>query len=374
MREYSELVSLSTRIAAFGLPPAERPPVSVDEEIWPVLSQVLTTRRLTGIALAALDEGWLSLPAGCADDLVERHREQMLQCLAIERSLLRVASAFRREGVGFCVLKGPVLAAFYPDPSWRSFGDLDLLVRTSEWRRACEVLAAIGYRRDMPEPRRGFDERFGKAATHTNPEGLQLDLHRTLTLGPFGLWLDPERLIDGSVPFTLGGTVFDRLSDTDTLLHACMHASLGWAPPLPLPVRDVAQVALTGSIDWDSLRDRVVRWRLSAVVRDALRVAVRDLAVDLPAEAEPLTRLTPAARELKALAAYQSGRRSIGGISMSTAMAIPSLRGRAEYALGLLLPSRDFLRARGQGADSYVARWKVPLGWAAHRWRAALHR
>lgn len=375
MDRFSELDSLSRAVASYGLPPEDREPIAVADGIWPVLSLLLSSRRLTGIALAAAENGWLRIDDEAIEELIGRHREQMLHSLAIERSLLRVGSHLRDADVPFLVLKGPAIAhGLYPDPSWRPFGDLDLLVRTRDWRLACDVIGSVGYRRDLPEPFSGFDERFGKAATHTDEEGLQLDLHRTLTLGPFGLWLDPEELFDETEPLDLGGQRFRRLTDSNLLLHACIHASLGWAPPLPLPVRDVAQIMQSPNVDWRACNERAERWRLVAVVRDALRVVARDCGIELPTGAERFVLATPNRRELRALRSYQSDRRGIGGMSISTTMAIPGVRERLRYARGLVFPSREFLEARSGGRGSYLARWKIPLRWAAHRAHLSPHR
>ena len=38
--------------------------------------------------------------------------------------------------------------------------------------------------------------RFGKAICHSDQEGLQVDLHRSLVVGPFGMWMRPDELFD----------------------------------------------------------------------------------------------------------------------------------------------------------------------------------
>jgi hypothetical protein len=280
-----------------------------------------------------------------------------------------VNDAFLDRGIENVVLKGPALAhTFYPEPSWRPFSDLDLLVRGRDWRRACGVLEEMGYKRDLPEPRPGFDERFGKAASHTAPNGLSLDLHRTLVVGPFGLWLDPEELFRTTVPFSVGGRVMRRLNDSGLLIHACMHASLGWASPLLLTVRDVAQVALQADVDWASFEDFARRWRLRAVVRHAFDTARSMLKIDPPAKARLLIGEEPTRREQRALRAYTTERRFRGGTAVSTMRAIPGVRAKAAYIRGLLLPSREFLEARsGGGPASYFRRWAVPLRWVRRR-------
>src|SRR5262249_43249749 len=157
-----------------------------------------------------------------------------------------------------------------------------LLVRTQDWRRACEALDRHGFARRLPEPRPGFDERFGKAASHAAEDGTVVDLHRTLVVGPFGLWMNAEELFDRSTPFALGGVVLLRLDDTSQLIHACLHATLGCWPPLLMPLRDVVQVAGAGTVDWAAVEDIAGRWRVAVVVQESLAQASELFNVELP--------------------------------------------------------------------------------------------
>jgi hypothetical protein len=367
MPEFAELVSVERRIAAFGLPAPARPPLEVADVRWPVVALVLSVRSLTGLALAAAEDGWLRISNEAMADLVERHRTQMAHALSLERILLRVGDAFERHQVPFVVLKGPALAhSLYPDPSWRPFGDLDLLVRTPDWRTACSILADLGFRRELPEPAPGFDERFGKAATHTGAGGQQLDLHRALVLGPFGVWIRPEELFDEVWEFHLGGRTFLRLSDTALLLHAAVHASLGWAEPLPIPIRDVAQVALAGEVDHARLAHLARRWHLAAVLDDAFVAAEVQLGAALGPAFGAEEVLRSSRRERRALASYHSSR-AVGGVPLAMVRAVPGIRNKAAYIRSLVVPNRAFMAARADGRVSYMTRWRIPLRWMGQR-------
>jgi len=362
--EVAPWTELAHSIAAFGLGDGE--PIRVPEVDWLRLLADLDGQRLTGLAVAGAESGWLGLTEEQGEQLLERHRMAMMQALALERWLVRVSTSFQAAAIESVVLKGPALAhTVYPNPSWRPFIDLDLLVRGRDWRRACEVLAGLGFRRDLPEPRRGFDERFGKAAAHTGPDGLSLDLHRTLVVGPFGLWMDPEELFERTSTFHLAGRVLRRLDDTALMAHACMHATLGWWPPLLLPVRDVAQVARAGRVDWTLLSDLAQRWRLGAVIRDAFDAASETLGAELPTESRDLFQHKTGRRERRALEAYTTDRRARGGTALSTVRAIRGIRGKAAYVGSLLFPDRAFLakRARNGGRPSHLRRLMVPVRW-----------
>lgn len=350
-------------VAAYGLGP-ERP-IDVSPTRWPSLLEAMTRRNLTGLAVAALRTGTLKVTAEHAEELFERHRVAMVHALELERTLIVLGRRLEDAGVRLIVLKGPALAhTVYPDPSWRPFADLDLLVGANDWPLAKELLGAADFRRRLPEPRPGFDRRFGKAATHVNPDGIEVDLHRTLVLGPVGLWIDPDEMASYSTGFDLGGRRFERFDDTGLLLHACLHATLGWSPPFPIPRRDIGQILSVGRIDWDRFDGWVDRWHLRAVVQASFDGASERSGVNVPERAGAYGGIEPGRSDARVLRAYTTDRRRPAALAMSTLRAIPGVRSKITYAGGLFLPTRAFVRARG---GKYLRRWSVPIRWLRGR-------
>jgi hypothetical protein len=357
-------------LAGFGLPGHGSEPLEIPKEDWPSFLATVDYQRLTGVAAAASQAGRLRLSDEQWEELVDHHGQAMLWCLVIERKLLSLADRFDEAGIDFIALKGSTMAhTVYPDPSWRPFSDVDLLVRAADWRRSCDLLADLGFERRLPEPRPGFDERFGKAAVHSNGDGVEIDLHRTLVLGPFGLWLDPEDLFRRSVPLQLAGQTVRRLDDTALLIHACIHASLGWRPPLLMPLRDVAQAATVGRVDWDEFAQLSQRWRLRGVVRHAFDTAVTTLNVELPPQAAQVARAELSRSERRALASYTTERRRRGGTATGTLRAIPGVRAKLAYVRAMVFPGRDFLDRRASGRGSYWRRWLIPVRWVSRSGR-----
>ncbi len=132
--------------------------------------------------------------------------------LTLEATLLRVAETFEHAVIPFRVLKGPAVAHLdYPDPALRDFGDIDLLIQPDDLDRTIAVLTEQGFARRFPEPRAGFDRRFTKSVSVVNPGGKELDLHRTLAPGVFGLRVKVAMLWDATpVQFVLGGRTLVR--------------------------------------------------------------------------------------------------------------------------------------------------------------------
>ncbi|MGH2692154.1 MAG: nucleotidyltransferase family protein [Actinomycetota bacterium] len=360
--------ALARFIAAFGMSPADPTEGgagrAVPDADAAALTGQLAIERLTGLATAAMDAGRLVIGEVHKRRILDHHERAMMQALALERQLLAVASAFEERGLEMVVLKGPVLANLvYPDPSWRPFGDLDVLVRTKDWREACQQLSEFGFVRRLPEPRLGFDERFGKAAVHRRSDGLEVDLHRSLVLGPFGFWIRSEELFDRTQEFRLAGRSLKRLDDAALFLHACVHA-LGWRPSLLLTLRDVAETAHLGQLDWAEAVELARRWRIGPVVRHALETSAASLRVRLPDQVGAFLEATPSKWERRVLSAYTGTRRAKGGIALLTIRALPDLRSKMAYVRALVYPSRDFLDARAGGRQgSYLARWRIPAAW-----------
>ena len=353
---------MAGRIAGLGLEQAD--PLRVPEGAWPELMSELEIHKLTGLAVAGAEAGRLELAEDQLAELMERQREGMVWALGLERTLLDLATGFEDHGIDLVVLKGPAVAhTMYPDPSWRPFGDLDLMVRTADWRRACDLLVELGLERRLPEPRRGFDERFSKAAVFRGPKRQEIDLHRTLAQGPFGIWIEADELFEHTTGLRFGGRALRRLDDTALLAHACIHAVLGFERPLLLTVRDVAQIAASSSVDWDLMGDWAHRWRLGVVFRHAFELISNLWGTPWPVGAGPA--MAQRSEDLWALEAYTTPRRRRGGSARATLRALPGLRAKAAYVRALMAPGRDFLAARsGSGsARRYLQRWTTLVSW-----------
>jgi hypothetical protein len=365
MTSVTHLVASTVRaVAGFGLceEEASQGPASRDDT-QSILRRIVD-ERLTGLALAAQSAGVLDLQDGEQRELVQHHANAMLWALALERELVFVTALFEEAGIGSVVLKGPAVAhTVYPDPAWRSFGDLDLLVEASDLARAVELLRAEGFERRLPEPRAGFDARFGKGVELRNASRIDVDLHRTLALGSFGVWLDTRALFERTEAFALGGRTFRKLDAEALLAHAALHATLGSRSPRLVALRDIAQISNSASPDWSEVERLSRSWHAQVVIAAALEGASAQLGWRIPPEAEPLLNRRASRREHRALAAYSRGSQRSDALALGSLRTIKGIRAKAAYARAMLLPSREFLAARASDRTeaSYLRRWLSPL-------------
>jgi hypothetical protein len=346
-------------VAARSLGASAAVPVGEIDSAW--LLEELSAQRLTGLAVEAVAAGDLVLSPPAVDELFERHDEQLALDLRLERLLCQVVGVLDRVSIEYRALKGPVLAhTVYRDPALRSFGDVDVLVRDGDFDAAVDALAALGFRRRFVEPRPGFDARFAKGACLERADGLEVDLHRTLAPGAFGLRVAHLGLF-GPAPrwFPLGTTKIAGLDDDLAFVHACFHAALGDDPPRLVPLRDVAELAGRG-VDITAALERCAEVGCALVIQRALALVERELDIDLISGTERWSAAHPPARlDRWIMNSYASGRRSYGAQAAVSFWAMTSMRDRAAFARALALPSRDYVHARERG---YLRRLGKTLG------------
>ena len=86
-----------------------------------------------------------SVSPGIRQALADRQRAQIFFSLRLTAELFGLLELFSSQGIEALVVKGPVLAVqAYGDPAMRSYGDLDMLVRQRNIRRATELMSSAG--------------------------------------------------------------------------------------------------------------------------------------------------------------------------------------------------------------------------------------
>jgi len=321
-------------IAAYGLAgtTTELPRGPMADDEWLALLGAARAQRMSGHLAHAIEENALAVTAVQLEQAGDSHLREMSLALLLERTLLEVVDLFETLEIPYRVLKGSAVAHLdYADPSLRSFGDIDLLVPSSQFDSAVEALSAAGHRRRFPEPRPGFDRRFGKGTSFSDAEDTEIDLHRTFVLGPYGLSID----------------------------LACYHAVLGNAPPRLVPLRDVAELLLAGNVDVDEIRRLAAAWRADAVVALAVQSAWDAFAL---ADATALSfwayRYEPEPWERRALSVYQRPDKGYAARSLAAVRAIRGTSNKLAFVRALTFPKRDYLEGRH---GSFTQRWRRGL-------------
>jgi hypothetical protein len=331
-------------------------PEPLEPTSWQTLLTLARRERLEGMLAQAVHRRWLAATETQAEELDALHADALELCLMLERTLLQVLDALDAAGVRALVLKGSAVAHLdYPDPSLRSFGDVDLLIHPTQLEAGIAVLDDRGYQRRYPEPRPGFDRRFGKAVTMSAAAGFEIDLHRTFALGPFGLTIDLEQLWTQPASYRLAGRPVGALATRHRFIHACYHAALGNAIPRLAALGDIAHLSRSDEVDPLEVLATVRAWRGEAVVARAVSLVGEILEVDVPGLTTWAAGYEPSGVERRALRAYGE-RASYAAKSYAALRVLPGFRARAAYAAALIMPRRSYLGDRHVGYASRLQR------------------
>ncbi len=330
--------------------------IGVEQE--PALLAEISRERLGGLAVAAVAADRLVITQAGFDDLCARHEEQLALDLRLEQVLIDAAGRLDAAGIEYRALKGPLVGQMaYEDPALRSFGDIDVLVRGPAFDAAVAELRALGFERAFLEPRAGFDARFSKGSCLERDDGIELDLHRTLAPGAFGIMLERADLFaPAPFVFRLGCHEITGLDREMAFVHACFHAALGNHPPRLVPLHDVAQLFFAG-VDEALVMDLAASTRCASVFKRAFGLLADELGVHLEG---PMAGWTHAHRPSRfdrwALQSYANADRSYAGQVATSLWVLPSMRDRAAYSAALVFPTRDYVRAHERAYTRRLSR------------------
>jgi putative nucleotidyltransferase-like protein len=308
----------------------------------------VSRQRMTGLALAAITDRRFHLGDDALGELLRRHEAQLALDLQLERLLTNAAMVLRDRDIPYRALKGPLLAhTVYRDPALRSFGDIDLLVPSLMFDPATDVLGSLGFVRRFLEPRSGFDARFTKGACLRRSDGFEIDLHRTLAPGAFGVRVARHDFFAAPCQdLVLGAASVAGLNHDLAFVHACFHAALGDHPPRFVPIRDVAECFQLG-INEDAVIAFAERMHCGAVLQRAIALVDDVLGVALAGELPTWARrYRLSAFDRWALRSYTTENRSYANQIAASFCALPSLRDRASFAASLAFPTKSYVRAR----------------------------
>jgi hypothetical protein len=336
-------------IAAVGLTTSlmELPSAPLDPATWTYVTSLVRSHRVEGHLVDAVERGALPADEEQAAEAADLHLAAMVRCVRLERALVGVLDSLAARGIDHRVLKGSAWAHVdYPDPSLRSYGDVDVLIRPGSFDEALRCLESMGHHRRYPQPRPGFDRRFTKSVTMVHPEGIEIDVHRTVAEGGFGARVELEVLWESSASFVVGGVEALALGPDERLLHACYHAALGDRTPRLSALRDIATMLETGRFDPDRVDELAKRW----VGRAVLARAVELTTTSFDLRATPfITRATSreaSRRERRELAAHVAPESSYAARAWTTLRSLRGVRERVAYAWALGFPAEGYVRDR----------------------------
>jgi hypothetical protein len=224
-----------------------------------------------------------SVPPEMRQALVERQRARIFFTLRLTAELFRILERFTFEGIGALVVKGPVLAVqAYGDPSMRAYGDLDLLVRQRDIRRATELMSAAGYAPAVPLSAIDAGKIPGQYLFSKPDSRLIVELHNDLTLRYFPRRLPLEDFFARQIRVRFDGHEAPALSVEDELVLICIHGAKHFWERLMWIADVAALVSRQTGIDWQRVADSAQAVGAERMLHTGLRLAADLLRAKLP--------------------------------------------------------------------------------------------
>lgn len=214
--------------------------------------------------------------------IADVHRYQAV--LLLPEAVRRAVTPLTDAGLEPVVLKGPALAARYPEPGLRQMEDIDLLLPPADHTRAVRALESRGWSVARPSAR----DRYDAVLCHPGVPSLALELHYGLE-APYErvTRLDAVELWNHRVPIDCLGTPAFGLPLEQEIVMLAAHSGkpyhgfsrLIWIADLGMVIGYADDHGVR--VDWESVRDVAGRGRCATVVGTALALADR-VGVDAP--------------------------------------------------------------------------------------------
>lgn len=231
--------------------------------------------------------------------LLDGQRAQNFVTLRMTAELFRVLDQFASAGISALVVKGPVLAVrAYGDPGMRSYGDLDLLVRQRDIRRATELMVAAGYHAAVPPAAIDAGKIPGQHLFSRADLKLLVELHNDLTLRYFPRRLPLETWFERQAYVHVDSREVPALSVEDELVLICVHGAKHLWERL-LWIADVAAlVSRQSNLDWERAASSAKEAGAGRMLRVGLGLSAALLKLCLPEHISAKVRLDKVAANL----------------------------------------------------------------------------
>jgi hypothetical protein len=247
--------------------------------------------------------------------LLLAERQSLLQFMLQDHAFQTINTAFKAAKIQAIWLKGAVFAyTIYPEPSFRSKADLDLIVAPGDFARGLIILQEMGYK---------VSERLANTITaqlshhahlvHPKFPSIHVELHHSLLGYERFEQLSPESLanwLSQAVEFQCGEMSGFALKPEHQFLFHCAHGFLQHGEGM-LGLRDYLDFHLFISyypLDWEKLIQEAVELKWTFLVERALRRTQSYFGTRIPPDTfEKLIMSRPEGEDIDAIILKGSG-------------------------------------------------------------------
>ncbi len=199
-------------------------PRQIGPAAWAELLAWAERERVVGL-LASASSTSLALTELQEAELDRARLELIAVNLLLEGSVRRVADLLGETGIEWRILKGMATAQLvYPEPSLRTSGDVDLLVRPADLPRTLGALRSLAVSGGPPQHgavRAGLQ----KAWQFADQRGVEIDVHQGIEGSLLTSRLPTDPLFARPQHVDVGGRSLLALATPAQLVHAVLHST-----------------------------------------------------------------------------------------------------------------------------------------------------
>ena len=271
---------------------------------WRFVLAMANRHRILPLLHASLKrEGELDrIPPALLQVLLTAVRESVGQSLALTVELVRILREFEQSGVPAVPCKGPAAAvAAYGDISYRSFGDLDILVPPECFHLASRAVNALGYRpafRLNAKQEKVYLKNECALPFRNEARGHIVELHWRFCERNASVRLPADTFAQRATRIALPGMTVASLAPEDLLVYLCVHGAkhrwerLEWIACVAELIRSQPQ------LDWPAAFERAAQYRVARLLNVGLQLARSLLDAELPSAVQSALEDDSAARKL----------------------------------------------------------------------------
>jgi len=221
--------------------------------------------------------------------LHDRHGANLVKALLLARELIRIVEQLSALGIEAMPYKGLALAeVLYRDISMRQAGDIDLLIRPDDFRRACEAVQQIGYRAQHifsdAEAREYLKSGYECAFDGTAGPNL-LEFQWAILPRFYSIDFDMDALFHRGAVVSVAGRDMKTPSREDLLLVLSAHAAKHvWGRLVWL--RDIAMLLSVCDLNWDWIASQAHELGIERILCVTISLAHVLLQSPIPAPAQ----------------------------------------------------------------------------------------
>jgi hypothetical protein len=253
---------------------------------WPALLALAEAHGVTPLLAAAVQKlSADSVPAAARATLAEARRAQLFFSMRMSAELFRLADRFAERAIPMLVVKGPALTAqAFGDPSMRTYGDLDLLVRHADIARATQLMIDAGYQAQIPAQAIAAGRIPGQYMFRPPEAHLLVELHNDRTMRYYPRPLPIEKLFARSVRVPIDGREISAPSLEDHLILICIHGAKHFWERLTWIADVAALLTRHPEIDWPQAQQAAQEVGAESMLHVGLLLAEKVLLTPLPRE------------------------------------------------------------------------------------------